>query len=213
MKYLFIGAHLDDIELAAGGTIAKLVKCGHKVLMLCLSKSDYVNLHGETLRVVDEALYEGHVAAKILGAELHVLDFPTKDIPYNSMVVEAIEMEMSLFKPDIIFTHNVNDTHQAHISTALSTLSAARRFNTIFFYEPIYPSGRAHIPFRPDMYIDISGFMEVKLDSLRAHKSQYDKYGDVWLNAVKARAEFRGFENGLRLAECFEVSRMEYKIQ
>lgn len=212
MNYLFIGAHLDDIELAAGGLISKLVSKKHKVKMLCLSQSDYTNWQGETLREVEQALIEGQDAANILGCELDVLDFPTKDIPYDSRVVEAIEKQLCEFKTDIIFTHNVNDTHQAHIGTARSTLSAARRFNTIYFYEPIYPSGRAPIPFNPDVYVNIDGFLDKKIESLKAHKSQFEKYTDNWLDAVIARAKFRGFENGMPYAECFEVCRMELLI-
>lgn len=212
MNYLFIGAHLDDIELAAGGLIAKLTEKKHPVKMLCLSKSDYSNWQGEQLREAEEALAEGYAAADILGCELEVLDFPTKDIPYNSSVVEAIEKCLYEFNTDIIFTHNVNDTHQAHINTARSTLSAARRFNTIYFYEPIYPSGRAPIPFNPDVYVNIEGYLDKKIASLKAHQSQFKKYTDTWLDAVIARAKFRGFENGMPYAECFEVCRMELII-
>lgn len=212
MNYLFVGAHLDDIELAAGGLIAKLVEKKHNVKMLCLSKSDYVNWQGETLREVEQSLEEGYEAAKILGCELEILDFPTKDIPYHSTVIEAIEQRLYDFKADVIFTHNINDTHQAHVGTAKSTLTAARRFNTIYFYEPIYPSGRSSVPFNPDVYVNIDGYMDKKIDSLKAHKSQFDKYSDTWIDAVVARAKFRGFENGMPYAECFEICRMEMII-
>lgn len=212
MNYIFIGAHLDDIELAAGGLISKLISKKHNVKMLCLSKSDYKNWQGETLREVEESLSEGFAAAKVLGCELEVLDFPTKDIPYDSTVVEAIEKRLYEFKADVIFTHNINDTHQAHINTAKATLSAARRFNTIYFYEPIYPSGRSVIPFNPDVYVNIDGFLEIKAEAIRAHKSQYDKYSENWIDALIARARFRGFENGMPYAECFEICRMEFLI-
>lgn len=212
MNYFFIGAHLDDIELAAGGLIAKIISKGQRAKMLCLSQSDYSNWQGEKLRNVDEAIKEGYDAAKILGCELEILDFPTKDIPYNSSVVEAIEKRLYEYKAEVIFTHNVNDTHQAHVGAAKSTLSAARRFNTIYFYEPIYPSGRSPQPFNPDVYINIDGFIDKKMASLQAHKSQFEKYGQSWLDAVISRAKFRGFENGMPVAECFEVCRMELII-
>ena len=212
MNYLFIGAHLDDIELAAAGLIARLISKGHLVKMLCLSASDYSNWKGDILRGREQAIEEGFKAARLLGATLEILDFPTKDIPYNSQTVEAIECVIEEFKADIIFTHNVNDTHQAHIATARATLSAARRLNTIFFYEPIYPSGRAPQPFNPDVYVNITGFLDKKIEALKAHKSQFEKYTDNWIDAVIARARFRGFENGMEYAECFEVCRMELII-
>ena len=39
MKILAIGAHLDDIELACGGTIAKAIKAGNQVKVIVMSKS------------------------------------------------------------------------------------------------------------------------------------------------------------------------------
>lgn len=212
MNYLFVGAHLDDIELAAGGLIAKLTNKGENVRMLVLSKSDYADLNGEVLREKEEALAEGINAAEILGAKLDVLNFPTKDIPYDSSVVEAIERYIIDLNVNIVFTHNINDTHQAHISVAKATLSAARRVQSIFFYEPIYPSGRAHIPFNPNVFADISDFMPQKIDSLKAHKSQFEKYTYKWIEAIVARAKYRGFENNMEYAECFELCRMEYKL-
>ena len=210
MNYLFIGAHLDDVELAAGGTIVKLNKEGHKTKMLILSKSDYVDIYGK-LRSKEVALKEGVEAAKILNTDLEVLDFPTKDIEFNSEVVSAIEKVIFEFEADVIFTHNINDTHQAHIATAKASLAAARYLNTIYFYEPIYPSGRAQVPFNPQIFSNINDFMDVKINSLKAHKSQYEKYKDEWIDAVVARARFRGFESNMKYAECFEICRGEFK--
>ena len=57
------------------------------------------------------------------------------------------------------------DTHQDHIRTAHSTISAARRQNTIFLYEPINPSGQGYVPFRPQMYVDITQTIDKKINA------------------------------------------------
>lgn len=209
MKIIAIGAHLDDIELACGGTLAKAINNGHDVRMLVLSESDYTNFKGEVLRTKDQALTEGKKAAKVLGVDdLIILDNSTKDIPYHSRIVEQIEAEITDFQPDLIFTHWAFDTHQAHQGTALSTISAARRHSSILMYEPISPSGRSYVGYRPQLYIDISCSINQKLDSLKAHESQYEKYGENWIEAIEARARHRGFEGGYRYAESFEILRM-----
>lgn len=212
MNYLFVGAHLDDVELAAGGLIAKVLKNGHKAKIVCLSKSSYSDWKGNVLRTEEQAISEGMAAADILGCELEIFDFPTKDIPFHSSVIEAIEKQLYGFNADIIFTHNINDTHQAHVGAAKSTLAAARRFNTVYFYEPLYPSGRSPIPFNPDVYVDISDFIDKKIEALKKHDSQYQKYSKDWIEAIKARAKYRGYENGMEYAECFEVCRMELRV-
>ena len=79
-------------------------------------------------------------------------------------------------------------------------------------YEPINPSGQGYVPFRPQVYVDISDYIEIKTDALKSHVSQYEKYTEKWIEGVKSRAQFRGFEMGADYAECFEVVRMEMKF-
>ncbi len=213
MNIIAIGAHLDDIELACGGTLARAVKNGHTVKMLVLTKSAYTNHDGVVLRTEEEALSEGKAAADELGViDLEVLDFPVKDVPYNSHTVEAIDRVLCAFKPDIIFTHWMFDTHQDHRNVSLATISAARNFSNIFFYEPFPPSGRSYMPFKPQSYVDITHTLDDKIRSLKAHTSQYKKYGEHWIEATIGRARLRGFEHGYLYAETFEVLRNNLDI-
>jgi LmbE family N-acetylglucosaminyl deacetylase len=213
MRIVAVGAHLDDIELACGGTLAKAVGNGAAVKMVVLSPSAYTYHDGRVMRVKERALDEGRQAASVLGVtDLTVLDWPAKDIPYHSEVVEPLDALITEFNPDIIFGHWPFDTHQAHKSTSLSTISASRYFNTILLYEPITPAGRSYVAFRPQVYSDISDFIDQKIDSLKAHRTEYQKYGERWLGAVRARANHRGFEMGVDYAEAFEVMRLELKI-
>ena len=206
-----IGAHFDDIEIACGGTLARNVAAGHTVMMLVMSDSGYSNFDGEVLRTSEQALEEGGSAAQILGVgNVQVLDFPTKDVPYNSSSVEAIEKSLRQFEPDIILTHWVFDTHQDHRNTGQATISAARNFNNILMYEPFPPSGRSYLPFQAQAYVDITDKISTKLDSLKAHHSQYVKYGkEHWLEAIKGRARLRGFECGHEYAEAFQALRID----
>lgn len=213
MKILAIGAHLDDIELACGGVLAKAVRNGHEVKMVVMTNSAYENFDGTVLRTEEEALSEGHAAAKKLGVtDLVILNFPNKNVPYNGSTVEALDKIMTEFKPDYIFTHWVYDTHQDHKNTAQSTISAARYMYNIFMYEPIPPSGRSYAPFRAQVYFDISDSITEKMDSLREHKSQHAKYGERWIEAIEGRAKIRGFENGCKYAESFEAVRLSINI-
>ena len=213
LTILAIGAHGDDIELACGGTLAKAIKNGHEVTMVLVSghgSNDHKNMK---IRAQNVAQQEAKAAAKILGvSKLHILGYQDTFIPYSAELISKLEDIITDCKPDIIFTHFVFDTHQDHIRTAHSTISAARRQNTILLYEPINPSGQGYVAFRPQAYMDISQTIDTKIDSLKAHKSQYEKYTDKWIEAVVARAKFRGFEMGVDYAECFEVVRAELKL-
>jgi len=211
MKILAIGAHLDDIEIACGGTLAKAVESGHEVKVLIMSKSGYTNKEGTTQRTDDVAVKEGMNALHTLGiTDIEILEFPTKDIPFQSDVVNAIDVRMSAFNPDVIFTHHPFDTHQAHEGVAKSTIAAARRKNTVFFYEPITPSGRSYMPFKPHLYVDIESTLDKKIASLKCHTSEYNKFGaEDWIEGVRSRCGFRGYEIGKKFAEAFEILRLE----
>ncbi len=211
MKILVVGAHLDDIELACGGTIAKAIQNGHQVKTLIMSKSGYTNKEGEIQRSDEVAVAEGINALHTLGVtDIEILDFPTKDIPFCSEVVTAIDVVMSDYQPDVIFTHHPFDTHQAHEGVAKATIAAARRKNTVFFFEPIQPSGRSYVAFKPDMYVGIDETVEIKIAALKEHKSEYQKFGgEDWITGVKSRCGFRGYEIGKQYAEAFEILRLE----
>ncbi|MBQ6217606.1 MAG: PIG-L family deacetylase [Erysipelotrichaceae bacterium] len=215
MKILVVGAHLDDIELACGGTIAKAIRNGHEVKALIMSKSGYTNKEGKIQRSDEIAVKEGVDALKTLGIkDIEILEFPTKDIPFRSDVVNAIDVVMSEYDPDIIFTHHPFDTHQAHEGVAKATIAAARRKNTVFFFEPIQPSGRSYVAFKPDMYVGIDDTVDVKIAALKKHKSEYKKFGgEDWIKGVKSRCGFRGYEIGKQYAEAFEILRLELNFE
>lgn len=215
MKILAIGAHLDDIEIAAGGTLAKAIENGHKVKVLVMSKSGYTNIEGKVQRSNEVALKEGIKAFNTLGInDIDILDFETKDIPFRSDVVNAIDLCISQYDPDIIFTHHPFDTHQAHEGVAKATIAAARRKNTVYFYEPITPSGRSYVPFRPQLYVDIESTLDKKIKALKCHKSEYNKFGaENWIEGVRCRCGFRGYEIGKKYAETFEILRVEISFR
>ena len=211
MRILAVGAHLDDIEIACGGTLAKAIEAGHDVKVLIMSKSGYTNKEGNIQRSDEVAVKEGTNALHTLGiTDIEILDFETKDIPFRSDVVNVIDLTISRYNPDIIFTHHPFDTHQAHEGVSKASIAAARRKNTVFFYEPITPSGRSYVSFKPTLYVDISKTLDKKIASLKCHTSEYNKFGaEDWIEGVRCRCGFRGYEIGKKYAEAFEILRLE----
>lgn len=211
MKIFAVGAHLDDIEIACGGTLAKAIESGHDVRVLIMSKSGYTNKDGAVQRTDESAVEEGLNALHALGIQnIEILDFPTKDIPFQSDVINAIDLRISEYDPDIIFTHHPFDTHQAHVGVANATIAAARRKNTVLLYEPMSPSGRSYVAFRPQLYVDVESTIEKKLTSLREHKTEYKKFGaESWVMGIHSRCGYRGYEIGKKYAEAFEILRIE----
>lgn len=211
MKILAVGAHLDDIEILCGGTLAKAIKQGHQVKAVIMTKSGYSDSKGNLIRADQTAINEGFNALNTLGIkDIQIIGLPNKYIEFNADTIMPLDNIVEEYDPDVIFTHHPFDTHQDHVNTGKSTVSACRRKNTILFYEPLYPSGRSYVPFKPQVYVDISETIEDKITALRNHKSEYEKFGaESWIHAIRNRAEFRGFEIGKECAESFELLRAE----
>lgn len=210
LRIVAIGAHPDDIELACGGTVAKARLQGHMVKMIVVTGKSSRDHQGQSIRSDLEAERETLDAASRLGVEdVDTLGYPDMQVPYSAELVTQLDEIITDYNADIIFTHFPFDTHQDHIRTAQASVAAVRRFNTVLLYEPITPSGRGYVAFRPQVYVDISGTVDAKLTALEAHKSQLRKYGDRWLAAVEARCKYRGFEMNADYAECFEAVRLE----
>jgi LmbE family N-acetylglucosaminyl deacetylase len=205
---LALGAHADDVEIGCGGTVALHARNGDNVTVLIMAESSYTYYDGKVLRTKEEGEIEEENAAKVLGARLINLGFETKKVPYSHETVEAINEIIDRYKIDVIYTHWYHDTHQDHQRTTQSVISAGRYVKNILMYEPEYPAGRSYLGFRNQYYVDITSTFELKMESLKQHKSQIKKYGDDFLDAVEARARHRGYEIGNKYAECFEVLRL-----
>jgi len=212
-RIIAIGAHGDDIELGCGGSIAKAAEQGDVVKMVLVTGTELKTNNNLSIRTSKQAQNEANEAATLLGIkDIEILGYEDTKVPYSVDLISELDEIINKFKPDIIFTHFVFDTHQDHINTAHSTISASRNQRSILLYEPINPSGQGYVAFRPQVYVDISSTINKKIDSLKAHKSQYSRYSDSWTRGVKARAAFRGFEMGVDYAECFEVVRFELNL-
>lgn len=210
---LAIGAHYDDIELGCGGVLALAARRGCPVTMLVLTNSAYVHATDGQERGAELAAEEGRRAAEALGVhDVRCAGLANMYLRWDAEMVGKIEAVINEVQPSIIFTHWAFDTHQDHHHGSMATLSAARYFPTILMYDPIFPSGRSYHPFRPQLYFDIGEALDAKLAALREHRSQHDKYGSQWVDAVRARAQYRGYEIGVGFAEAFEVVRMRVSL-
>ncbi len=205
---LVVGAHADDVEIGCGGTVARHVEKGDNVILLVMAESSYTYYNGTVLRTLEEGEAEEKRAAKVLGVKLINLGFKTKNVPYSSESIEAINKIIDDYNIDTIYTHWYHDTHQDHSRTTQSVISAGRYVRNILVYEPEYPAGRSYLGFWNQYYVDITSTFEIKMDALKCHESQVKKYGDSFMEAVEARARHRGYEIGTRYAECFEVLRL-----
>jgi len=196
MRVVAFGAHPDDLEIGMGGTIARHASAGDHVLM---AVTVVPNSRQQRRR-------EAEKAAEVLGAELMILDIPPLELAHTRTVIKAFDQAIEKVSPDVIYTHWNRDSHQDHMAVALATITAARDNRcALLMYEQTIPGGIVPWGFRAQSYVDITPYMHIKMQSIGMHKSQIRANGELWVQGVKGRAMYRGYQINVEYAEAFEV--------
>jgi LmbE family N-acetylglucosaminyl deacetylase len=142
----------------------------------------------------------------MLGARLKILDMDPYTFTFGRKTVEVFDGIFREFTPDIVYTCWMHDSHQDHNTVARATIAAARK-NTCSLYmcDHALPSGITPYVFRPQVFIDITDTIDVKMKAVTAHDSQVKIFGNQWLEGIKAKAIHHGFQFHVEYAEAFEV--------
>ena len=196
MNILAIGAHPDDIEFGCGGTLMRHIKRGDSVTFVVMSR-------GEKGGDPETRVQEAKESARKIGAGVQVLDFPDTEIPQSHQAIHKLEEIIKRINPRRVYTHSVKDTHQDHRNTAFATLSAARFVPEIFAYE----SPSLYLNFSPNYYVDISSYIDKKIDLLNKFTTQNGR-DYMKINAIRGLSQFRGLGPAVSHAEAFEVIRI-----
>lgn len=225
LDILAFGAHPDDVELGCAGTIAKEITSGKKVGIIDLTRGE-LGTRG-TAQTRDE---EAADAAKILG--VHVREnlnfrdgFFINDEAHQLEIIKKIRK----YQPDIVLCNAVTDRHIDH-GKASKLVSDACFLSGLVKIETAL-NGEKQMHFRPklvyhyiqwqniepDFVVNISGFMDKKMESVMAYKTQfYDPNSTEpttpitsknFLDSVKYRAMDLGRLVGVEYAEGFTVER------
>ncbi|MDO5678427.1 MAG: PIG-L deacetylase family protein [Propionibacteriaceae bacterium] len=197
-RVLAIGAHPDDLELAAGGTLARLADAGHEIHALVMSDG---SVGGNADARPGEA-YAGAAFMRLTNCE--VLGLPDTELAsHDNDMVAAIEAKIVSLNPDLIFTHSSNDQHQDHEAVHWATMRAGRRHPAILCYE----SPSVTRDFSPQVFVDIENYLDAKSAAVAIHHDQADK-PYMSEQSLAGIATFRGAQGKLRMAEGFEAVRI-----
>ena len=197
---LAVGAHADDVELAVGGTIARLRRAGARVVMVVVSlPGDY------TLR-----MREAKAAAEILGCELSVLmtdgSRRIEDLKSYELVA-MIDREVKEYAPAAMLTHGPSEFHRDHVLVHEACVSSQRlKYFDFFTYHPNF-CRPVPVPFHPRAYVDITDTIETKMRAIAAHQSQFKCRG-LGTDIYRDIARLNGRMVGVQYAEGLDVGRM-----
>jgi len=205
MKVACIGAHPDDVELGMAGTVAKHSKRGDDVYIVICT----LGIGGESgdPKVREE---EAKAAADILGAKVHIVDYPVTKLNKPSGEFESIiKKVIDDLAPDRIYTHSPFDYHQVHEAVCECVTRAASNVLQLLYYEV---ASSTSPEFRPNAYADVTDHIDAKIKCLGVHSTQSSKLY-MQANIAKSLAHTRYVlgKIGTRpdgLAEAFVINKL-----
>lgn len=226
LDILAIGAHPDDVELGCGATLAKEIASGKKVGVIDLTRGE-LGTRGTAETRNKEALD----AAKVLGVTVRenmkfADGFFINDKQHQLAIIKMIRK----YQPEIVMCNAIDDRHIDHgkgskLVSDACFLSGLVKIETSDSSEELQSAWRPKQVYHymqwknlePDFVVDVTGFMDKKMASVLAYKTQfYDKNSNEpetpissknFTDSIKYRAKDLGRLIGVEYAEGYNVER------
>ena len=192
-RVVAFGAHPDDLEVGAGGILARLAREGATVTMVVSSVPNKPAIRKA----------EAKRGAKLLGVQLELLDITRLEDMPMAQLVARFDAIVARHAPDLVITHSAHDVHWDHVLVHRATVSAVRRTACdlwSYIAGPLLGGTERRLG---QLSADISATIDAKLAAIAAHASQ-----GINVEARRAIARAMGALAGCEYAEVFEVLRV-----
>lgn len=217
LDVIAVGAHPDDVEIACGGTLARLVDQGYRVGIIDLTDGEPTpNSAGPEVR-----LQEAQAAAAALGVQVRtVLDLPNRRLFDCFETRVALATEFRKHRPKLVIgfgdkTPMASPDHwQAmQITDAAIFYSRLTKWDSHFAGLPVHSITRQlyfRLAVEPDhlsgclshLTVDISSTLQRKLDAVACYQTQFAHKPQI-MQRITAAAQITGYAAGVEAGEVF----------
>ncbi|MDQ3393036.1 MAG: bacillithiol biosynthesis deacetylase BshB1 [Bacteroidota bacterium] len=225
LDILVLAAHPDDAELSCGGTIISHVKKGHKVGIVDLTQGEM-----GTRGTAESRAQEAKDAAKIMGLSIRE-NLGIEDVYFNNSIKEQQKVIRAVrkYQPELVLANAISDRHPDHGRGAKLAIDAC--FMSGLKKIVTYENGIEQLAWRPkaiyhflqnnylkpDFIVDVSDVWDVKLEAIRAFKSQFYDPSNTeentfistpeFMESINARGREMGHSINKKFGEGFTVNR------
>jgi LmbE family N-acetylglucosaminyl deacetylase len=222
MKILCLAPHCDDETFGCGGILARYTREGHEVTVAVVTgpgegehpvfpRSAWDIVRAECREAID-ILGVKHLWFENLPAAV-LADLPKHEV--NRVVHALIERA----QPEILFVPHPFDLHKDH-REVFDAASVAWRpthdlgcnIREIYAYETLsetgWNAGGIEPAFVPNVWVDISGSLDQKLEAIEKYESQIRPFPNPRsIEAARHLAAYRGAQMRMTAAEAFVLVR------
>lgn len=224
---LAITAHPDDMEINCAGTLLRCKERGDRVVICHLCSGSLGHEVIEPEELIQIRAKEVERSAEIAGFE--VIHSPFNDLDIYENNKESRDKVVDIIRsvnPDLIITHAPNDYMPDHTAVSKLVFDAsfaatvphyATKVNKAAKLAALYYMDTDNgLDFVPTEYVDVSNYIDKKLDMVRCHESQV-----VWLKdhdnidypeMVRICSSYRGYQCGVDYAEGFRPCQVNLKM-
>ena len=221
-RLIVIAAHPDDLESIAGGTISMLTARGVTVFSVNCTLGDIGTQDADTLRPVlaTTRMAETNEAARTLGVEQtynlgHHDGELLADLELRAQIARLYRLTQAdtLLTFDPFWTGQIHPDHRAAGQAALDAYMPSKMplYRPEQLNEPEAGLGCIERVFlfstsrEPDIFVDVSGVYQTKLEACIAHRSQFPKGEESleWMRDLDGIAGAHA-ERGVEYAEVFK---------
>ena len=192
---LAIGAHIGDMDLTAGPTLAKLVLEGTNATIVALTPGERGHPRLSPSEYKKQKIAEGEAFATAIGADFKVLDHSDGFLPDTDDVALELAGVIREKQPDTIITHWKHSIHSDHENAA--RLAERARFLAGLPMDHELPRHSVRNFLHAENWEDLEGF----------HPSQYVPIPDEafyrWISAIRHQAFARGETYGFRYIDYY----------
>ncbi len=222
LDVIAVGAHPDDVEIACGGTLAKLVKQGYKVGIIDLTDGEPTPASpGPEVR-----LAEAQRAAETLGVSVRLqLGLPNRRLFDSFEARVALAKELRKYRPRLVLgfgekTPLASPDHWQAMQITDAGIFYARltKWDDYFDHLPVHTVsahlyytlgfGTLQLPLSAGhLVVDIGDTLDTKLEAVRCYATQFPKAKEFIFERIRAAALHDGIAAGYDAGELFASTR------
>ena len=202
-----IAAHIEDVFLSMGGTIASYIDEGYDVRCYSLTYNDRSVPHYRRDLVKQRQMEEGEKAIKRLGVTKNIIFYDYSNTQLNEFrkqreISRTLTKELRSLQPEKVFTHASDDGRRSHRNVSVIVQRAvsvmAKKTQPEVYGFGLWRLFRRKTQIKPRFVVDVTTYMAAKMDSLSLLKQQQFK-----MVFFKIILFIGGFLKGLRYNSLF----------